>query len=97
MWRTESRVIPGGWSLQGRGDHLVSDVEEYVARSHFFQKFPLDGVQPQDLGKTLLMGLLLGQEAGGIIGRGLGLAQTSAGRPDIFFLQVDIHRIEPLG
>ena len=75
---TESRVTPPRMrALQRRGDELVADAHDQVHGADLFQVAVLGGVGPQHLRVAALLGLLGGQQAGGVVGARLDRAQAA--------------------
>jgi len=90
-------------SLEGRGYEGPVLVEAYVHRPHLIDVLLMDPIEPQHLRVPLLLGLVGRQQGGGIVGRGLGLAQPSTDGSDVLargheadgveaFLVVGTHR-----
>eukprot|EP01022_Parablepharisma_sp_SALTPOND_P029773 TRINITY_DN7455_c1_g2_i1.p1 TRINITY_DN7455_c1_g2~~TRINITY_DN7455_c1_g2_i1.p1 ORF type:complete len:841 (-),score=220.45 TRINITY_DN7455_c1_g2_i1:648-3170(-) len=79
------------------GDDFAVDDEEHVHGAHFLDALLVAGVQPQHLGEALGVGLFGGQQAGGVVAHGLGLAHAAGRGAHVLLLHVDLHRIEALG
>ena len=79
-------------TVQSRCDHLAGDLEEDVHCTDFFDILPLYAVQPQDLGITCIMCLLLCDEGSRIVTAGLGKTHAAADCTDIFIFDPDTDR-----
>ena len=77
-----------------RGNHFPIQDEEDVHRAHFLDVLLLHAVQPKDLGIALLVGLVLGQEGGGVVAAGLRHAGAPPHRPDILGFYINLHRFQ---
>ena len=73
------------------GDDGAIDLEEDVHGADFLDVLALHAVQPQNLGVTGVVGLLLGDQGSGVVAAGLGIAHAAADSADVLILDPDAH------
>ena len=79
------------------GVDLAVDLEHNVHAADFLDVLLLHAVQPQHLGKALLLSQLAGLDGGSVVAAALGEAGQAGGGTDILVFHVDLHGVDALG